>query len=454
MNSGTGESSGNLVSSTALLTTGQYAAAAVGFLTTLLAARWLGPEAFGLAAVIMAYPAAVSSFASVKTSTVIQRYVSGFRATHRHPELLAACKLGFVTDFAVSVLATALVIGLASLPGDLPGTAGNGELVAVFALSLPLGSFVGTSIVVLFAFERIGLVAALQVLQKVLLLLAVVTALLIEPATSALVLAIAAGQALGGLVYLAVASLLLGRDIGDEWWRASWVSLRGFGRELRSLLGWNFLGVTLTGALTHVPVLLLGATRSHVEAGYFRLGSTIAITADAVEAAMSRVAYSTLAAAHAEGDVQRASRLIVAWSRRESLLGLLAVVAGMALLPALIFIGLGRQYMGMIAGTEMLLVGTAASTAFFFVMPYLYSTGRIKKWVVPFGIYALVVLAASSLLAEQGGFFAVASLVGIGLGLLNITLGVPILRQTRRMTVSEDVEARALTPSISIGRKR
>jgi O-antigen/teichoic acid export membrane protein len=449
-----GESDANLVSSAALLTTGQYVAAGVGFATILLAARWLGPEAFGLAAVIMAYPAAVSSFASVKTSTVIQRYVSGFQATHRHPELLAACKLGFIIDFAVSVLATALVTAMVLLPNDLPGTQGNGDLVAVFALSLPLGSFVGTSIVVLFAFGRIGLVAALQVVQKLLLLIAVLTALFIETSTTALVFAIAAGQAAGGLTYLAVGSVLLGRAVGDYWWRASWASLQGFGRELRSLLGWNFLGVTLTGALSHVPVLLLGAIRSPVEAGYFRIGSTIAVTADAVEAAMSRVAYSNLSAVQAESDVQRAARLVVAWSRRESLLGVLAVLIAMALVPALVLIGLGRQYTAMIAGTEMLLVGTAASTAFFFVMPCLYSTGRVKKWVVASGIYAIGALAASSLLAEQGGFFAVATFVGIGLALLNITLGVPILRQAHRMTVSQDIQARAIAASAHVGRNR
>jgi O-antigen/teichoic acid export membrane protein len=454
MKSDSGESDGSLVPSAALLTSGQYVAASVGFVTTLLAARWLGPEAFGLAAVIMAYPAAVSSFASIKTSMVIQRYVSGFQATRRYPELLAACKLGFGVDFAVSVLATALVIATVLVFGDLPGTEGNGELIAIFALSLPLGSFVGTSIVVLFAFGRIALVAALQVVQKVLLLVAVVTALLIETTTSALVLAIAAGQAAGGLVYLAVASLLLDRAVGDQWWRASWASLRDFARELRSLLGWNFIGVTLTGALTHVPVLLLGAIRSPAEAGYFRIGSTIAITADAVEAAMSRVAYSTLAAIHAEADVQRAARLVVAWSRRESLLGLLAVFAAIALLPALVLIGLGRDYTGMIAGTEMLLVGTAASTAFFFVAPCLYSTGRIKKWVVASGIYALGALAGSSLLADQGGYFAVATLVGIGLALLNITLGLPILRQARRMTVAVDVQSGAVSASVHLGRNR
>jgi O-antigen/teichoic acid export membrane protein len=454
MNFSTGPSQRNLVPSAAILSSAQYVAAGVGFVTTLLAARWLGPEDFGLGAVIMAYPAAVSSLASIKTAAVTQRYVSSFRANHQHPELLAVCKLGFVVDLAVSTLAMGALVAVVLLVGDPPGARGNSELIAIFALALPVGSVVGTSIVVLFAFERFGFVAMLQVMQKVFVLIGVVVALVIRADTAAFVVGTAAGLAATGLIYLAVASVLLKRAVGDYWWRTSWAPLHGLGRELRSLFGWNFLGVTLAGAMTHVPVLILGAIRSPAEAGYFRLASSVAVTADAVEAAMSRVAYSTLAASQADADVRRVARLVVAWSRREALLGLAAVLAAMALLPAFVFVGLGRKYTGMIAGTELLLLGTAVSTSFFFVIPYLYSSGKIRKWVTAYGLYAGTALVASAVLAGRGGFLAVAGVVGVGLAVLNAAIGLPILRRARRATASAGIPVGARSAATPVEHNR
>jgi O-antigen/teichoic acid export membrane protein len=276
----------------------------------------------------------------------------------------------------------------------------------------------------------------------------------IQTDAAAFVIASAAGLTVTGLVYLVVASVLLYRAVGDRWWRASMTPLTSVRRELRSLLGWNFLGVTLSGAMSQVPVLLLGAIRSPVEAGYFRLASTIAVTADAVEAAMSRIAYSMLSAARSEADVPRVARLVVAWSRREGRLGVLSVLSAMALLPAVVIFGLGHRYVGMIAGAELLLVGTAASTAFFFLTPYLYSSGRIRMWVEGYALYAVGALGASSLLAEAGGFFAVAAVVGIGLAVLNIAFGLPILRHAHRMTRSHRSLGRVAGASAHGGNKK
>src|SRR5215207_6416344 len=420
------------LSNAALLTVAQYGAAGIGLLTTLVAARWLGPEAFGLAAVVMAYPAAVSSFASVKTSSVTQRYASGFRATGRPDELLAVSRLGFTVDFGASLAAVALVIGAVLVVGDLPGTGRHGELVAAFALSLPLMSFAGTGFVVLSAFGLFGMAAALRLSEKALVLLAVVGALLIDRGAAAFVLATAAGQAAAGLVWLLVSSAVLARRTGRSWWTASWASLAGLGLELRSLFGWNFIGVTLSGAMSQLPVVLLGAMRSPVEAGYFRLGSTIAVTADYVEAAMSRVAYPLLASADAEGDVGKMVRLVRGWTRREAPLATLTVLDTMALLPVFVAVVFGDEYGSMIAGTEVLLAGVAVSAAFFFVIPYLYATGQVRTWVLSYGAYAAVALGGGTLLAPSGGFFGFAAPVGLGLAVLNLALGAAVLRQARR----------------------
>jgi O-antigen/teichoic acid export membrane protein len=418
-----------------MLTAAQYAAAGVGFVTTLVAARLLGADSFGVAAVVMAYPSVVSSFASIKTSSVTQRYVSGFRATHQHRELLAVCKLGFAIDFIAMTLAALVVLLTTILFGDLPGAEGHADLVVLFALSLPLASFAGTAFVVLSAFRRFGLIAVLQVAQKLAILITISAALLAGGGMAAFVLINAGLMAAAGLIWLVVASALLRRAARDHWWAAPLRPLRGLRGELRSLFGWNFVGTTLSGALTQVPVLLLGGLRSPTDAAYFRLASTIAVTADSMEAAMGRVAYPTLAAARAVGDTLGVARLVVEWSRREARLAVLAVLVAMAALPLLV-LGLGHEYLGMLLGAELMLVGIATSAAFFYLTPYLYSEGQLKRWVVWYGVYVFVALGATWLLADAVGFSAIAALVGGGQAVINLALGLPILRRARRTTAT------------------
>jgi O-antigen/teichoic acid export membrane protein len=420
------------VASAAMLTIAQYVGAGVGFVTTLVAARLLGAKSFGIAAVVMAYPSVVSSFASVKTSAVTQRYVSGFRAMSQHRELLAVCKLGFVIDFAAMALAAAIISAAVALFGDLPGTNGHGDLVVLFALSLPFASLAGTGFVVMSAFRRFGLIAVLQVAQKVAILVTISAALALGGGTTAFVLINAAWLAGTGLVWLLIASAILSRSVGEAWWTSSWAPLRGLRGELRSLFSWNFVAVSLSGAVIQVPVLLLGGLRSPTDAAYFRLASAVSVTADSLEAAMNRVAYPMLAANQAVRDARSIARLVVGWSKREARLAVLAVVLAMAALPVLVLV-LGDEYSGMLLGAELMLVGTATSAAFFFINPYLYSSGQVRKWVVSYGIYAVVVLGAGWLLADTGGFLALAALVGGGLAALNLALGLPILRRARRL---------------------
>jgi O-antigen/teichoic acid export membrane protein len=444
----------SFVSNAAILTAAQYTAAGVGFVTTLVAARLLGAESFGVAAVVMAYPSVVSSFASVKTSSVTQRYVSGFRATHQHQELLAVCKLGFAIDFVAMTLAALVVLLTIALFGDVPGAKGHGDLVALFALSLPLFSLTSTAFVVVSAFGRFGLIAVLQVAQKVAILITISAALLAGGGTAAFVLINAGWMAAAGLIWLVVASVLLERAARGHWWRAPLWPLRTLRGELRSLLGWSFLGTTLSGAVTQVPVLLLGGLRSPTDAGYFRLASTIAVTADSLEASMNRVAYPMLAAARAAGDTHRIARLVVEWSRREARLAASAVLVAMVALP-LVVLALGREYLGMLLGAELMLVGTATSAAFFYVTPYLYSEGRVKRWVVWNAVYVFAVLGAGWFLANAGGFSAIAALVGGGQAVINLALGLQIVRWASQSTAmpspgvkaaASDLRTRVLGP--------
>jgi O-antigen/teichoic acid export membrane protein len=415
----------------ARLTAAQLLSAVVGLATSALAARWLGPAAFGTAAVVMAYPSVVGAFFAAKTSPITLRYAAGFLARGRPNEVLAVCKLGYGVDFALASGASGIVATVALVSGSLPGASKHAGLVAAFALARPFISFRNTSLTILSVLRRFAVASVLYISDRLLVLLCVVGALAFHAGVAELVIATAVGQLLGGLAWLLSSSVILRRAVGD-WWGARWSLLREFRAELRSMLSWNFLGATFGGALTQGSVILLGALHSAVDAGYFRLASSLATTADYGEVALIRVVSAPLAEAHALGDRAKFRRLIAGWMTREGPVAALLVVIGMAALPLVVPLVFGSDYTPMVLGAEVMLLGIAVSTALFFVTPALYAQGRVRTWVLANGGYATLTLGIGAAAAASHGFLAFALLTGLGMVAMNIVLVILVTRGTSK----------------------
>lgn len=427
--------SGDLVRGAALLSSSQYVAAIVGFATTAIAARWLGPAQFGEAAVVMAFPALVATVVSVKTGPVIMRYAVLYLAAGERARVLAIARLGFTIDFAAAVLTVAVVTATVAVAGGAPGAPAQGTLTILFALALPFASFGGTGRAVVVVLPRLALVASLQIADKLVLLGLVTFLLTVQASATAFVLATAVAQAVSGAVWLIASSVALRRAAG-WWWRAESGSLHEVRRELPSVFGWNFFGVTLSGLLSQLPVLLLGALRSPGEGGYFRLAWSVMTVAGFVEQGLSRAAYPRLAAVVGGTADVDLSVLLRRWVRREGAAGAGVVVLAMAIVPVFVPLALGPAYKEVILASEMLLVGVLASTVFFFVMPVLYLRGAVRTWVLAYGAASVASLTGGLLLVPAAGVDGFAGPIAVALVALNVGLGVMTMRSGR------DVERR------------
>jgi O-antigen/teichoic acid export membrane protein len=70
--------SSRMISQASVLASAQYFSAFLGFLTTAVAARWLSPSEYGMAAIAIALPTLVFTLADVKSTSVTTRYVAMF----------------------------------------------------------------------------------------------------------------------------------------------------------------------------------------------------------------------------------------------------------------------------------------------------------------------------------------------------------------------------------------
>ena len=97
-----------------VLTIGNGVAAVLSFTQTILVARWLGPELYGVAALVMSYPSLVYTFFDARSSEVSVKYLSEFHARGEHERALAMCKLGPYFTYSLSCCSQLMAIDVDS----------------------------------------------------------------------------------------------------------------------------------------------------------------------------------------------------------------------------------------------------------------------------------------------------------------------------------------------------
>ena len=95
------------------------------------------------------------------------------------------------------------------------------------------------------------------------------------------------------------------------------------------------------------------------------------------------------------------------------------------LLPILVPVVFGLGYRPMVPSAQVMMVGAAVSSVFFWLNSFYYSSGQINLWAKAYGLYTGFVIGLGWLAIQRWGFFGLAGLVVVGKVLF--TLGMVIL---------------------------
>lgn len=404
-----------LASDGVFLVSAQYIAACLGFLTSIVAARWLGPSEYGIAILVMAYPSLLWSFIDTKSVFVITRYVASFRATGRKEELRSICKLGYGMDLLVSIMAFALVGATGWWAARfMVDTSGIFWLMIVYAASFPFSSLTGTSWAVLSSWQRFRWLAGFQILDRGITFIVVVALLSIGLGAPAIVLGTAVGHVTHGVVVVAAAGYVLYRDEIGPWWKAPLGNVAPLWKELSAFFGWSYLIVTFNGIMGQVPLLLLGSLRDPREAGFYRLATSFMTVGSYLEASLGRIAYPIISARWSAGDREKLKYTMKRWTLCGGIPAGFLVLLTIVLIPILVPVVFGPAYSPMTLGTQVMMVGTAVSAVSFLLTQFYYASGRIDLWTKAYGLYTALVIGLGWFCIQRWGFFGLASLVGLG----------------------------------------
>jgi O-antigen/teichoic acid export membrane protein len=404
-----------LVEGASLLAISQYVAAALNLVTNILMARLLGPTDFGLVALAIAYPTMLWSFVSVKSISVITRYVAIFRARREPEKLKGLVKLGYSLDFFVSLIGLTLVaISSWWVSERFYRQPHLAWLMVVYAGSFPLFSLAGNSWAVLSSWGCFRLLAIFEVLHPFLKLCLTVGFIVAGFGVSGVVIGMGLAQASIGLIMMiATTDLLLCEGLG-AWWKASLKPVVSLKRELIGFLGWNYLLVTLSGLVVQLPVMLLGRLRGPEEAGFYRIALNIATVGSYLETSLGRVTYPSLSAWWSSEGEERIVRTLKGWTLKVGLPISATIVLVTILFPWLLPLLFGHDYRPAVPGVQVIMLGIAISATFFWLNSFYYASKRINLWVSGYALYTILVIGLGWFVIKQWGFFGLSCLMTVG----------------------------------------
>lgn len=397
-----------------ILTISQYVTMVVGLATVMAATRLLGATGYGGATLIIAFPSFVRSLLEFKSQSVTTRFMANFQGAGRTDEIGGIVKAGFGLDLTVALLSIGIVAAIGPfMAAEVFRVKTLGWLALLYALSFPFASLKKTSTAILTTFREFTWIAFFNIADRVLAFVLILGVLLAGKKVVGYVLASGLVIAITGVMMTIAAIRLLNRRV-PGWHHVPLTQLRPMWRELAAFFAWNNLITTLGAAGGQAPVLVLGAVAGKEAAGFFNLAKTIMTVSSYPEDSLSNVTYPTVSKRWGAGE----RRSLWAQLQRWTLTGGLAI-AGIPLVVALVApfvipVVFGANFTPAVPGIQLLLVGSVAGVAFFWLKSIYYAAGDTGRWAFGSAVRAVLILGLGWVVALRAGFVGMAAVSAAG----------------------------------------
>ncbi len=387
-----------------ILTVANLVGAILSFIQGILVARWLGPGLYGIAALVMSYPALIYTFFDARSAEASVKYLSEFHARGEWERAIAMCKLGYVVDLAIALLAFMVVIITA--PWAAEKIAHHPEmawLVVIYAAALVPRAFTGTSQAVLTSLGYFNVIACVSIVVTLVRVVLVLSLVLFGLRVSGVVVGNAIAATVMGVLYGIVAYKTIKRTGNISWLKGSWKALKGRRREILGFLAYNDLNAFFGMISKQLDLVLLGYFRNPQEVGYYKLAKSISAIAGYVVKPLQSVIYPELARLWGLGDKQAIRNKIRRLAFQVGApLGLVALT-GTLLIPSVLHLLVGPAYKGATLAAQILLIGSAVWLAFFWLRPLFLAQGAIKTWTIIMSSVVMLLLAGFMIITPIWG---------------------------------------------------
>lgn len=375
-----------------------------------IVARLLGPNRYGIAALVMSYPGVVLALLDAYSVQATVRYLARFSESGDVRRAAAVVHWGFAIDALVGFVALCFVaISSPWAESVIVKSPGVQLLLIVYSVGLILRSPANTSAATLIFLKRVRLLAVVRSSTGLARAMLVAALALWKGDVTTVVFAVAGGLALEGFVLLLAAYPEARRSFGRHSFADSWRALEGYRREIMRFILWSDIGSFFGAVVKQFDVLILGTVSGATQVGYYRLGRSIASLGGSIVGPLQSLIYPRLAVLIESGPRAELRSLLRKLMVRVALPLSLSALAAALLVPTIIRNVAGPAYDPAAFMTQLLVAGSAVWIFFFWVRPLVLAIGGVKFWALNFAVTAILAVVGFVLVAPSWGGSGMAS---------------------------------------------
>jgi PST family polysaccharide transporter len=398
-----------------------YAAVAFGILGTVVAARELGLEEFGVFATALA---AVGFFQILLDLTVEESLTKyGFRyvTTGEWGRLRRLFRQLLLLKLAGGAIATAILFAVAPVADDLFGAPGLDSALAAAALIPLVQSAENVAATTFLLHDRYDLRGTYQAFSSGLRLLAIVIAAPygVNEALAGLVVAQAIATiavSVAGVIALRRFPAERSRPLGEDV------------QELRAFVLQSSLATGVISVRNALAPLLLGLVSNPTQVGLFRIAQTPQTGLAAASSPARLVLLAEQTRAWEEGDRRRVLSGVRSYTLWAAGLMVIAVPVFFVAMPWLVEVVFGDEYLPAVDAARIVLLAAAIQFALGWSKSLPVTIGRPKLRIVTHGLEALVAIPLVVVLGAEWGATGAAVAVLVSTLVFAAAWAVAILR--------------------------
>ena len=428
-----------VIRNSSYLSSSNAVSGALGLLQGILATRLIGVDGYGLVnATIVTFASNVNNLLSFRMSeAMVKFYGDALQAGEKERAAAIAKGIGLI-EVATSLLTYVVLILLTPWAARTLGKdIQTAPLFMFYGLVVLANLVYETSRGVLQTNRRFDLIGRTTMLQSMITAGLIVIAFLSQGGIFEILTAYLVGKVFAGFIIALFALRELSKSVGTSWWHASLNKVNNWREIFSFALSTNLNGTINLIARDSAPLVLVWlrpADVAHLEAGYFRLASSLINYSILPIEPFIWPTYAEITRSIAERKwretrilLRRVSLISAAWM---ALAGGGLALLGWWLIPFLYTSEAAPAY----AAVLVLLIGYSFGSIFTWNRPLLLALGKPAYPLVIAAVVGVIELALAFILVPRFGYLAQAALLS---GYFIVAIGLITLRGMREIRSQE-----------------
>lgn len=382
------------------------------FLRSIIIARGLGIEIYGIYVIIVAFSENVQEIFNLNLGTPLTKFGAKFKIENRTDKLAVMIK-GFAWTALLSGISSVLCIWLIlDLFYDTvfksPGLFWYVVLFGVAQITT-FYDFMSTSLLRLYYKFRLNSIVTMA--MSIVEFVAITVAILFNPRNlTAFFIAVITARFLNAFIINSVALWELRKEI-LPYWQVKLSELKGEWKGIRKFTINNSISRTLFTLINRGDVLLLGILAGPIQVAYYNIGKRIAKSISILITPLATSIYPQLSLLIAERKIKDIKTML----RRITMLALYPSITFLIVMllmnKKLILVFYGRDFVGATQSFSILLIAAVFNAIFFWALNLIFSLGMVVlRLIVTMIALAVGILIAFFLSAQGATGMATASL--------------------------------------------